>query len=204
MAWYFLTEEQAAMIQEVLDYHRGHITPSRSQGLVTEVPNPASDCYVARIPSGGIEACDLSGSPDEPGRAECDIYRIWEGYYGTGASPDLRNLSFKRMVYNLTPAKVPGSIYVLVHKTKFGVWVLGRGAGSNGLVFARLNGALNAGSSVGASIYEFNGTSWSDSGDDETVYDWLMGTGESIADTTKIIAGFYGDYRIVIAARCAE
>ena len=52
--------------------------------------------------------------------------------------------------------------------------------------WAKLDGTLSAGGSATASIWNWNGSALVDSGNNVTVYDWLLGTGETIASGKKI------------------
>ncbi len=84
--------------------------------------------------------------------------------------------------------------------TKWAVVRIG-GGGGNILKLAKLNAALSAGSSCQASVWE--GDPLADSGDDLTVNDWLLGTGESLDSGTKVVILLVSGNWYVIQASCS-
>lgn len=61
------------------------------------------------------------------------------------------------------------------------------GRGSNiSILLGTLDGTLSQGSSATMNVYD--GDPLADSGDDITVYDWLLPSGESLAGATKVVA----------------
>lgn len=96
---------------------------------VPEELGSTPDVYIARTPSGGIPALTLApgtGSTgadieDEPGQAECDIYRV----ITSGADEILVPVeSLFKTVYNLSTTAVSGQTWVKVIKDKFGTWLV--------------------------------------------------------------------------------
>lgn len=63
-----------------------------------------------------------------------------------------------------------------------------RGAPGAKPVKAKLTATLSEGSSATATIWKHNGTSVVDTEDQITVYDWYLGTGESLPSGTKVWA----------------
>lgn len=68
---------------------------------------------------------------------------------------------------------------------------------------AILNADLDYGSSAGASIYDGEPNSWSDTGGDVTVYCWLLVTSETIPSGTRVWIELIDGYWEVVNARCA-
>lgn len=66
--------------------------------------------------------------------------------------------------------------------------------------FAKLDASLSVGSSCTASIW--SGTTLADSGENVTVHDWLLTTGESLDSGTKVVIAFYCSKWYVIQASC--
>lgn len=62
---------------------------------------------------------------------------------------------------------------------------------------------LSAGGTATADVWEWNGSAFADSGDNFTVRDWLLSSGQTIAAGKKIIAMFINSVWIVLAAECA-
>ncbi len=75
------------------------------------------------------------------------------------------------------------------------------GGGGNILKLAKLNTSLSAGGSCEASVWE--GDPLVDSGDDVTVNDWLLGTGESLDSGTKVVILLVSGNWYVIQASCS-
>ena len=68
---------------------------------------------------------------------------------------------------------------------------------------AKLNGSLSAGGSASASVWAWNGSAIADTGEDVTVYDWLMKAGATaIASGKKIVFTSSGGINIVTEAEC--
>jgi hypothetical protein len=69
----------------------------------------------------------------------------------------------------------------------------------------KLDGALSQGGSATMSLWEWDGSTFSDSGTNCTVYDFLLAAGQSIASGKKVVAFGHKQsrYMIVLAAECA-
>jgi hypothetical protein len=97
---------------------------------LTKIPPPtAPETYVARTPAGGIPAMDAGTSTgtgttslmdDVPGYAECTIYQLLH----TGSTgPHLEPIpSLTRRVYNLSNDDIPGNVWIVVTRDKWGAW----------------------------------------------------------------------------------
>lgn len=74
------------------------------------------------------------------------------------------------------------------------------------IMIGKLDGSLSDGSSATMSEWQRNSgdTAWEDSTINHTVYDWLLGSGESISSGKKVVAARVrrGGKLVVIAAEC--
>lgn len=69
---------------------------------------------------------------------------------------------------------------------------------------AKLDGSLSTGGTATASIWTWDGSSFADSGDDVTVHDWLLASGQTVASGTKVIIELHRTgIWIVTEAECA-
>lgn len=144
-----LTEADKLVLQNLIDSaRRGQKnTTQRPTFDVDELGTP--EIYIARSPSGGIPALKLECPPnppppdppcftivDEPGFAECSIYRIlWNQKTprrSTGggltrvtiSKPELFPVTgLSRRVYNLSLRAIPGNIWMIVLRDKWGNWL---------------------------------------------------------------------------------
>lgn len=66
----------------------------------------------------------------------------------------------------------------------------------------KLDGALSYQGSATMSEWSFNGSADADTGINETVYDWLLLSGQSIATGTQVVAARAGEQWRVIGAQC--
>jgi hypothetical protein len=81
------------------------------------------------------------------------------------------------------------------------VIVLG-GSTGNGLLRGKLDGAQNFQGSAVMSVWAWNGSAEADTGENETVFDWHLKSGQSIAAGTQVTAAMVGGRWYVIAAQC--
>ena len=72
--------------------------------------------------------------------------------------------------------------------------------GGSRILMGKLDGSLSQGSSATMSIWM--GSTLTDTGDNITVYDWLLGSGESIDSGKKVKAEYYCGKWYVTAAEC--
>ncbi len=72
-----------------------------------------------------------------------------------------------------------------------------------GIKIGKLDGTLTDASSATMSVWIHNGTAFVDSGENITVNDWLLGSGQTIASGKKVIAASVFGTLIVIAAECS-
>jgi len=140
--------------------------------------------------SGGIPGL---ANDDEPGSATCDIYKLDDS-----DPPALVAVTgLERTVYNLSQSDI-GQDWIVVVRTKFGKWF----ALLSGfdIAFGKLDGELARDSSATMSVWA--GSTLADTGDNITVNDWLLSTGDSLATATKCVAVKYHTKWYVIAAEC--
>ncbi len=131
----FLTEQDRDIIQQFLDAHRqDRVNPpnrSRTESSWSEgEDHQAPETYIVLPPDGGIPALSEGTGPDGtdvPGTADCDVYTEL-GHLTT--TPRLVKMpGFTLNVHNLT-TKVIESSFLLVSRTKYGIWVAHVAAGA--------------------------------------------------------------------------
>lgn len=124
MAVYVLTEEDVVELREVLaERRRRSLSTANRPRVDAEYDGLPPEVYIAYTPTGGIPALavNITGTgtqeeDDTPGSAECDIYRIIDGFFvSTGVT---------RTVYNLSPLAVDGKHWIVVMRDKWGTWVI--------------------------------------------------------------------------------
>lgn len=139
-----LSEADLKVLRELIVKSSKLLTGGRSLGM-EKLFNPGDDLitpevYVALVPIEGIPPLQFTGvstgtgtststgtgegpeKGDEPGYAECDIYRILDVYPN---QPELIPVSVNPLrVFNISYDWIPGyTTWVLVQKTKTGEWV---------------------------------------------------------------------------------
>lgn len=109
-----LSDADIALLKE-------HVNRLRNQRLNPPVRQPPIEVYsgnrdvlIASTPDGGIPA--ISGYLPGGG-VECDVYQFVEG-----AGNEIEYLGVTKVVYNLSTNAIPGNIWILIVKDKFGVW----------------------------------------------------------------------------------
>jgi len=124
MAWRFLSDEDIALLQRVLDKSKGefgNVAGRADMGGVKGGPDEyhtPSDVHVARTPNSGILALREetgTGIADSPGSAVCDIYRVVGGVIN-------RTPAFSKTVYNINQDPIGGNRWILIHRDKYGKW----------------------------------------------------------------------------------
>lgn len=130
MPLHFLTDEEVALLQRVIDaHHKNRInTPSRpptERSFSDREDHQAPETYIAfpqdedGIPALTPNVGTADDDYDEPGVATCDIYRI----IVTDGTPKLQPISgLEREVYNLSENAVPQA-WLTVTRDKFGQWL---------------------------------------------------------------------------------
>lgn len=117
---FLLSKNDRQLIQRLLDENRNKIL---NASIPAELPRAIQtpDVFVAMpVSSGGIPAL-TPGSPDQPGVADCEIWKI----NATSGTPELEETEVPDLpVYNITTSVVPQD-WVLIHRTKPGKWVVG-------------------------------------------------------------------------------
>jgi len=128
---YGFTEPERQRFLEMWKWYKTQ-SPARVARHVEPEDFPAPDVYIAKSPAGGIRALRSAmgtDAYDSPGDALCKIYRIvenQEGYTGTGPGDDeLHEMeSTTKRVYNIYKMDVPPNTWMLIARTKGGVWVV--------------------------------------------------------------------------------
>jgi hypothetical protein len=83
------------------------------------------------------------------------------------------------------------------------VVLLGAGtANGSGLLRGKLDGTQSFQGSAVMSVWAWNGSAEADTGENVTVYDWHLKSGQSIAAGTQVTAAMVGGRWYVIAAQC--
>jgi hypothetical protein len=85
---------------------------------------PSPDVYITRTPTNGIPGLtELTGTgPDEPGHADCQIWKI-EQNYSAQRFTLVKIPGLTKKVFNLSIPDIPGDAWVPVIKTKGGAWI---------------------------------------------------------------------------------
>jgi hypothetical protein len=85
------------------------------------------------------------------------------------------------------------------------VWLGVRAAGGTTIqaAWGKLDETLEQGEEAEVSVWEFDGTEWSDTGENETARDRLLLDGESVEADTWVLILYFADRWWVIAAGCS-
>ena len=75
-------------------------------------------------------------------------------------------------------------------------------AGVTAVKKGKLDGAMAYQGSAVMSVWEYEDTAEADAGADVTVHDWLLATGQSIAEATNVVAAEIAGRWYVIGAQC--
>ncbi len=144
MSAYWLTEDDRALIQELLEERarRPRSTPTGSSQFI-EDGSDSPDVYLVRTPASGIPGLQLDigfGTADVPGEADCDCYQVIRDNFGSPVLESVESLQFP--VFNLSPVAVPGSQWATIVRDKFGSWIVTpptlSAGGSETVLMARL------------------------------------------------------------------
>jgi hypothetical protein len=76
------------------------------------------------------------------------------------------------------------------------------GSSSSSLKRGKLDGSQSYQGSATLSVWAWNGSAEADTGEDVTVYDWHLKTGQSIAAGTQVTAALVGGRWYVLSAQC--
>ena len=121
-----LTRRDIDLIQSLSDKVRRSIGNPQNRPHFAEEELWTPEVYVARTPAAGIPALTKifgQSIEDQPGYADCYIYRVLE-QVGTGG-PELQPISgLFRRIYNLNPRRIGGNRWVLAIRDKFGNWFI--------------------------------------------------------------------------------
>ena len=130
---YYLSEQDAITLKRALEQFRQwrRNTTGRPGDTDLDLENQMSaETYIAKTPYGGIPALtEQPGSPsseedipDQPGYAECTIYKIIQDE----SEPELEEIlgGADKLVYNISVCAVAGNEWVLITRDKFGSWMV--------------------------------------------------------------------------------
>lgn len=136
---YGFTAEERTRFLELWGWYKTQ-APRRPGPALTLEDLPAPDVHVALSPegevgtgsgqTGGIDALEEVDGEWFPGVSECEVWRITDKGTGTGSGSSGRRKSLTRIegmtknVYNLYTMAVPPDTWMLVARTKGGVWVV--------------------------------------------------------------------------------
>jgi hypothetical protein len=137
---YLLTDDDVSLFRDLVKWsktQRANPDPmGQPDSTSTENPWNCSDVYVALTPPQGIpartEELTVTGTGtgtgtgpdigDFPGQADCSVWQLMSGEMWPSAMDDLT-------VYNFSESPIPGNIWILIHKDKFGDWWAQPGVG---------------------------------------------------------------------------
>jgi hypothetical protein len=108
---------------------------------------------------------------------------------------DTLQVDAKSWVGAATPA---AEANVLIWRSPFGLWHFL----ADSMLIGKLDAELTAGGSATMSIWTGAGGSESDSTENVTVYDWLLGSGQTVASGKKVVVAYINGVPYVIAAEC--
>lgn len=86
------------------------------------------------------------------------------------------------------------------------VWaavLVGGQTSGGGILRGKLDGTQSYQGSAVMSVWAWNGTAEADTGENVTVYDWHLSSGQTIASGKQVTAAFVGGRWYVVAAQCA-
>ena len=125
-----LTSHDIEVLKEVVRSVRERRQGTTNRPYVPTEMAPAPEVYVALTPTGGIpgltKASDEFGELDQPGYADCDIYRV---VIGSG-TPTLRLMGITKRILNLSETEIAENTWQLVKRDKGGQWFADSGNGS--------------------------------------------------------------------------
>lgn len=173
------------------DYRAGLLGPSSSRRPLPEPDPVAPECYVVRVPTGGVAAVaeNTTGTgtgtvleDDVAPHVLCEVYRVDEAglFHAAG---------FSRDVYNVGTSAIPGDVWWKIEREKFGRWIFdvsatsGGGGGSGTLTIDDVDGSNFTG--VDRFFWRSNqalstGIGWNDNGGG-TVTPYLVHAGPGVA-----------------------
>lgn len=108
-------------------------TSSRSE---QGTPSAASDVYMVRTPTGGIDGLDTAvgtgtsdPSSDSPGYADCAVWKIIVPETATDLPTMMPIDGLSLTVYNFSTTAIPANEWIKVSKDKSGRWIADTGSG---------------------------------------------------------------------------
>lgn len=111
---FFLSEESYRRLMEIADRFDREGSSKQQRGR----PNGRASTLVAKVPPSGIPPLTL-GSPDTPGAAYCEIYRLVTVGTSGGGEAEVEAMGFSDWVFNLSTSRIE-SRYTLIHENRGG------------------------------------------------------------------------------------
>lgn len=131
MEKHVLSSHDIAVLKEVVRSVRERRQNTTNRPYVPTEMAPAPEVYVALTPAGGIpgltKAADEFGEFDQPGYADCDIYRV----VTDAGTPTLRLMGITKKILNLSEDEIGENTWQLVKRDKGGQWFADSGSGSS-------------------------------------------------------------------------
>lgn len=213
--YFFLSGDDRNTLRDMVADWRRRVRNTTGRPAPEDEGYLTPEVYLARTPAAGIPAMDANatgtGLDDEPGAAECDIYRVTDEGGAVGVA---RSSARQRKVYNLSESAIEGDRWLIVARTKDGKWLpldpAGFGASRSNLK-GKLNDVLYAGGKTTMSVWAWDGvytgtgtddSEESDTGEDVEVHDWMLSPGGLIPAGKKVIAVWVGGRYYVVGAQC--
>lgn len=208
MPLYVLNQTEIDILKEVIaDWRRRHTRTWTAPP--DEVFGQSPSVYVAWPPENGIPALTVvgdvgpDGGRDQPGSAECDIYRI----DNLASTPDLQAVSdLTKVVYNLTESDIPRR-WIAVQRTAFGQWVA---LLSDPMVlrWGKLDAEMAAGATNGTvSLWQKTDGGW-DGWDEDSTENWtgvhappILPSG-TLDSGNWVLVGEVNGRRVVLLTEC--
>jgi hypothetical protein len=205
---YYLSEEDAEVLRDLIKHHGNKIRQGEAQlspslfEFSEEDPNDTftPEVYIVGIPTDGIPGMDYNGGTGAavPGHAECTIHKMV--YNDDEDEWRVEETNFTKEVYNLASAPITRaskSPFSLAIRDKYGKWI--GGFGGPQMILGVLDGIMSYQGSATVSIWD--GTS--DTGQDITAYDWLLSSGQSLANGKKVVVLPHANGKYyVVGAQC--
>ncbi len=187
-----MTLEEIALLRQVVAREKRRVgsDPLLTDNVDTIFP---PEVYFAKPQtSAGIPA--KSESDDEPGSADCDIYKL------DGSDPPalVAVSGFEKEVFNFSESPI-GQDWITIGRTKFGRWTPLFMSDSQ-FVIGTMDEDISTGETKTMSV--LGGTTLGDTGENLEVTDVLLGAGETISLGKTVVCLRYHDSWYIIAAEC--
>lgn len=148
-----------------------------------------------------VQGFYIAAADDEvTARSDTDVGTGKAKLYRVKTDNSLELITRSVDVVNMSTSAISNDTYFTVTRDPFGRWVTG-GLASGGNLWGKLDTTLSAGSSATMSVWESDGVTQTDTGDNVTVYDMVLGSG-SIAAGKRVATAVMNGFNVVIAAEC--